>query len=97
MGELLVTFLLIGLALLWVVAWRYQRRFAVGTVVGAVIALLAALAGQAVRAGAHPDLVAAAAVRADRGHIVRIRRARLVLGRGLAAVPGLTRGNMAPR
>jgi len=40
MGELLVTSLLIGLALLWVVAWRYQRRFAVGTVVGAVIALL---------------------------------------------------------
>jgi hypothetical protein len=42
MGELLVTFLLIGLALLWVLAWRYQRRFAVGTVVGAVIALLVA-------------------------------------------------------
>jgi len=41
MGELLVTLLLIGLALLWVVAWRHQRRFAVGTVVGAVIALLA--------------------------------------------------------
>ena len=42
MGELLVTLLLIGLALLWVLAWRYQRRFAVGTVVGAVIALLVA-------------------------------------------------------
>jgi hypothetical protein len=42
MGELLVTVLLIGLALLWVLAWRYQRRFAVGTVAGAVIALLAA-------------------------------------------------------
>ena len=42
MGELLVTFLLIGLALLWVLAWRYQRRFAVGTVVGAVLALLVA-------------------------------------------------------
>lgn len=41
MGELLVTILLIGLALLWVLAWRSQRRFAVGTVVGAVIALLA--------------------------------------------------------
>lgn len=41
MGELLVTILLIGLALLWVFAWRSQRRFAVGTVVGAVIALLA--------------------------------------------------------
>jgi hypothetical protein len=42
MGELLVTVLLIGLALLWVLAWRYQRRFAVGTVAGAAIALLAA-------------------------------------------------------
>jgi hypothetical protein len=39
MGELLVTLLLIGLALLWVVAWRQQRRFAVGTVVGAAVAL----------------------------------------------------------
>ena len=41
MGELLVTLLLIGLALLWVVAWRHQRRFAVGTVVGALVAMLA--------------------------------------------------------
>jgi hypothetical protein len=43
MGELLVTLLLIGLALLWVLAWRYQRRFAVGTVVGALVAALVAL------------------------------------------------------
>ena len=42
MGELLITFVLIGLALLWVLAWRHQRRFAVGTVVGAVVALLVA-------------------------------------------------------
>jgi hypothetical protein len=42
MGELLVTLLLIGLALMWVVAWRYQRRFAIGTVVGAVVAALVA-------------------------------------------------------
>ncbi len=42
MSQLLVTFLLIGLALLWVMAWRYQRRFAVGTVVGAVGGLLVA-------------------------------------------------------
>jgi hypothetical protein len=41
MGELLVTLLLIGLALLWVLAWRRQRRFAVGTVVGALVALTA--------------------------------------------------------
>ena len=88
MGELLVTFLLIGLALLWVLAWRYQRRFAVGTVVGAVIAVLVAWLARPFELRAHPALVAAAAVRAGRGHIVRIRRARLVLGRGLAAVPG---------
>jgi hypothetical protein len=43
MSEALVTSLLIGLALLWVAAWRYQRRFAVGTLVGAVIALLVVL------------------------------------------------------
>jgi hypothetical protein len=42
MGELLVTVLLIGLALLWVFAWRFQRRFAVGTVVGAFAALAVA-------------------------------------------------------
>jgi len=43
MGDLFVTILLIGLALLWVLAWRRQRRFAVGTVVGAIVALLAVL------------------------------------------------------
>ena len=43
MSEALVTSLLIGLALLWVAAWRYQRRFAVGTLVGAVIAFLVVL------------------------------------------------------
>ena len=42
MSELLVTLLLIGLALLWIYAWRVQRRFAVGTVVGAVVAFLVA-------------------------------------------------------
>lgn len=42
MSELLVTILLIGLALLWLLAWRHQRRFAVGTVVGAIVAVLVA-------------------------------------------------------
>ncbi len=46
MSQLLVTFLLIGLALLWVMAWRYQRRFAVGTLVGAAGALLVAWLAQ---------------------------------------------------
>ena len=46
MGELLVTVVLIGLALLWVVSWRYQRRFAIGTLVGAVIALLVVWLGE---------------------------------------------------
>src|SRR5262245_23369766 len=41
-----------------------------------------------VRADSHPHLVATTALRAGRDYLVLLRRARLVLGRGLAAVPG---------
>jgi len=41
MGEFLVTLLLMGLALLWLVAWRRRRHFAVGALIGAVVALIA--------------------------------------------------------
>ena len=41
MAEFLVMLVLLGLALLWMVAWRRRRHFAVGALIGAVIALVA--------------------------------------------------------
>jgi len=41
MTEFLATLLLMGLALLWMVAWRRRRHFAVGALIGAVVALVA--------------------------------------------------------
>jgi hypothetical protein len=41
MMEFIVMLLLLGLALLWMVAWRRRRHFAVGALIGAVIALVA--------------------------------------------------------
>jgi hypothetical protein len=41
MGEFLVTLLLLVLALLWMVAWKRRRHFAVGALVGAIVAPIA--------------------------------------------------------
>ena len=41
MTEFIVMLVLLGLALLWMVAWRRRRHFAVGALIGAVIALVA--------------------------------------------------------
>jgi len=40
MAEFLATLLLMGLALLWMVAWRRRRHFAIGALIGAVVALV---------------------------------------------------------
>jgi hypothetical protein len=41
MAEFFATLVLLGLALLWMVAWRRRRHFAVGALIGAVVALVA--------------------------------------------------------
>jgi hypothetical protein len=41
MTQFVATLLLLGLALLWMVAWRRRRPFAVGALIGAVVALVA--------------------------------------------------------
>jgi hypothetical protein len=41
MGEFLATLLLLVLALLWMVAWKRRRHFAVGALVGAIVAPIA--------------------------------------------------------
>ena len=41
MTDFVATLVLLGLALLWMVAWRRRRHFAVGALIGAVIALVA--------------------------------------------------------
>ena len=41
MAEFFATLVLLGLALLWMVAWRRRRHFAVGALIGAAVALVA--------------------------------------------------------
>jgi len=41
MAEFLATLVVLGLALLWMVAWRRRRHFAIGALIGTVVALVA--------------------------------------------------------
>ena len=41
MAEFVTTLLVMGLVLLWMVAWRRRRSFAIGALIGAAVALIA--------------------------------------------------------